>query len=97
MFFDNFEKLCVQRGVSVYKACTEIGLNRSAVAKWKKGAVPNGTTLNKLSEYFGVSVEHLLSSESTETKNAPALTRKDERDIEKILAEARKKLETQGG
>lgn len=72
MFFDNFEKLCTQRGISVYKACTEIGLNRSAVAKWKKGTVPNGTTLNKLSEYFGVSVERLLSDEFAETKKEPA-------------------------
>ena len=61
MFFDRIKQLCDQRGISPYKACTDIGLNRSAVAKWKNGGNPNGTTAAKLAEYFGVSVDYLLS------------------------------------
>lgn len=60
MFFDRFQQLCRERGVSVYRACTDIGLNRSAVAKWKAGGRPNGATAAKLADYFGVSTDYLL-------------------------------------
>nr|MBQ8244080.1 helix-turn-helix transcriptional regulator [Oscillospiraceae bacterium] len=60
MFFTRFKELCDEKGISVYRACTEIGLNRSAVAKWKAGGSPNGTTAAKLAEYFGVSTDYLL-------------------------------------
>ena len=69
MFFDRFQALCEQKGVSVYRACTDIGLNRSAVAKWKSGGKPNGTTAAKMAEYFGVTTDYLLCE--TEIPPAP--------------------------
>ncbi|MDO5401235.1 MAG: helix-turn-helix domain-containing protein [Eubacteriales bacterium] len=64
MFFTRFKSLCDQRGVSVYRACTDIGLNRSAVAKWKAGGQPNGTTAARLAAYFGVTTDYLLCREA---------------------------------
>lgn len=64
VFFDRLKLLCDERGVSPYKACTDIGLNRAAVAKWKNGSVPNGQTLAKIAEYFGVSTDYLLEKET---------------------------------
>lgn len=60
MFFNRFKELCDERNISVYRACTEIGLNRSAVAKWKTGGRPNGSTAAKMAEYFGVTTDYLL-------------------------------------
>ena len=60
MFFNRFKALCDEKNISVYRACTDIGLNRSAVAKWKSGGSPNGTTAAKLAEYFGVTTDYLL-------------------------------------
>ena len=60
MFFNRFKALCDEKNISVYRACTDIGLNRSAVAKWKAGGRPNGTTAAKLAEYFGVTTDYLL-------------------------------------
>ncbi len=60
MFFNRFKALCDEKNISVYRACTEIGLNRSAVAKWKSGGKPNGSTAAKLAEYFGVTTDYLL-------------------------------------
>lgn len=60
MFFNRFKELCDERNISVYFACTEIGLNRSAVNKWKAGGRPNGTTAAKMAEYFGVTTDYLL-------------------------------------
>lgn len=92
MFFDIFSELCAQKGLSVYKVCTEIGLNRSAVAKWKKGATPNGTTIAKIADYFGVATDVLLNAPVQ--SSSPALTTKDVRDIARELDRLRKSLES---
>lgn len=76
MFFDRLKRLCDERGISAYKACTDIGLNRAAVAKWKNGSIPSGTTAAKLADYFGVTTDYLLGKEN---KKAP--TENGERDI----------------
>ena len=68
MFFDRFKQLCDLKGVSIYKAATEIGLNRAAANKWKAGSIPNGQTVAKLAEYFGVSVGYLLGEEEQKEK-----------------------------
>ncbi len=66
MFFTRFQQLCEKKGISVYRACTDIGLNRSAVAKWKSGGRPNGTTAAKLAGYFGVTTDYLLCNTQEE-------------------------------
>ena len=74
MFFDRFQSLCDSRGISVYKACTDIGLNRSAVAKWKAGGKPNGNTAAKLAQYLGVTTDFLLTGQE---KPKPKVTDDD--------------------
>lgn len=69
MFFDRFQTLCEQKNISVYRACTDIGLNRSAVAKWKAGGKPNGTTAARLAAYLGVTTDYLLRG--TEVEKQP--------------------------
>ena len=69
MFFNRFKALCDEKGISVYRACTDIGLNRSAVAKWKNGGKPNGSTAAKLADYFGVTTDYLLGQSE---EKAPA-------------------------
>lgn len=63
VFFNTISKLCKSKGISPYKACTDIGLNRSAVAKWKNGAIPRGETLERIASYFNVSTDYLLGGE----------------------------------
>jgi transcriptional regulator with XRE-family HTH domain len=67
VFFNRFRALCEQNHVSVYRACTDIGLNRSAVAKWKNGGKPNGSTAARLAEYFGVTTDYLLGQSEDRT------------------------------
>ena len=78
MFFNRFKALCDERDISVYRACTDIGLNRSAVAKWKSGGSPNGTTAAKLAEYFGVSTDYLLGQSDLRTAAEPERTVSDD-------------------
>ncbi len=77
MFYDKFVFLCKEKGVAPTRAALDIGLSKSAPIKWRTtGATPNGETLNKIAEYFSVSVSVLLGEE---TKKAP--TPEGEREI----------------
>ena len=78
MFFNRFKQLCDQNAVSVYRACTDIGLNRSAVAKWKNGGKPNGSTAAKLAEYFGVTTDYLLGQSEERMPGAASRVISDE-------------------
>ena len=57
-----------------------VGLSNAAANGWKKGKIPNDTTLTKLSEYFGVTVEYLKTGE----EKAPTQT--GERSLEEEVA-----------
>lgn len=95
MFYDVFTSLCEKKGVSPNKALTDCKISRTSTAKWREGATPRGVTLQKLADYFGVTTDYLLTGE--ETKKAPTLTNKDERDIEKRMESILKDLESQDG
>lgn len=69
MFYDEFVKRCNEKGVSRTKACIDCGVSRTAWHKWEHGAIPNGTTLNKIASYFGITVGQLLGDE--EQKETP--------------------------
>lgn len=61
MFYDIYSDLCRKKGISKTKAALEIGLSNATPTKWKKTcATPDLTTLQKVSAYFGVSVEDLM-------------------------------------
>ena len=79
MFFNRFKSLCDERNISVYRACEAIGLNRSAVAKWKNGGKPNGSTAALLAEYFGVTTDYLLgqTNEKTPAEDKRAVSDED--------------------
>ena len=78
MFFNRFKQLCDQRDIGVYRACMDIGLNRSAVAKWKNGGKPNGSTAAKLADYFGVTTDYLLGQSEEREPGAKSRVVSDE-------------------
>lgn len=63
MFYDVFVELCKAKGVTRTKACIDCGVSRTAWHKWENGAIPNGATLAKFAEYFGISVSLLLGAQ----------------------------------
>lgn len=96
MFYDVFLRLCASKNVSPSKAAEAVGLNRAAVAKWKNGATPSAVTAIKLADYFGVTTDYLLGKPD-QKETPPALTKKDERDIERKLAETLNALDSADG
>ena len=80
MFYDIFLQLCNEKGIKPTPVTEAIGVNKSSATKWKKGATPNSDTLQKLAEYFNVSVDYLLGNEKT----SPAKSAEDE-TLEELL------------
>lgn len=69
MFYDLFKQLCDDKGVSPNKACIEMGLSRSIAAKWKNtDSAPGRDTLKRIADYFGVSMEYLVTGEEQKEK-----------------------------
>mgnify|MGYP001226832014 CR=1 FL=1 len=70
-FYENFYRLCEQKNKSLSAVAKELGLSNSIVTYWKRSnAFPRGETLEKIADYFGVSVGYLMGWESSE---APAI------------------------
>lgn len=71
-----------------------VGLAESTISQYETGKrQSDNKTLLKLGEYFNTSVDYLLGSTRT-NENAPTLTQKDERDIEKRLQNTIEELES---
>ena len=93
MFYDKYAALCREKNLTLSKAAEEIGLNKASVTNWKKnGYTPRAEVLQRIADYFGVSVSFLLGSD----EKAPALTKKDERDIAKNLERIMAQLDEGG-
>lgn len=79
-FYDKFTLICEQRGVAKTRALIDAGLSKSLAAKWEKkkekgeNVVPNGETLLKLCNYFGVASDYFLDDE---IEKAPTLSGED--------------------
>lgn len=63
MFWETFIKLCASNGTKPNPVAAKLGLSSGSITKWKNGAKPNDTTLQKIADYFGVSVDYLLTGE----------------------------------
>lgn len=73
-FYSRYVNLCAQKRKSLSGVAEDIGLSRTAPNGWKKGKLPNDTTLSKLSVYFGVSVEYLKNGEEGKKEAPPVFT-----------------------
>lgn len=74
MFWEKFYKLCEENGTKPFTVVKELGISQGSITKWKNGSVPSGASLSKLADYFGVTVDELLSDgEQTEAPGAPSL------------------------
>lgn len=67
MFYDNFLRLCNQKGVSPSAAVVEMGFQKSVVTRWKK-SIPTDANKLKIANYFGVSVDELIGDAENEKK-----------------------------
>ena len=76
-FYDIFEQLCEEKGVTPTQAARENGITQQAVSLWKKrGSVPNAQTLVKLSDYFNTTPAYLMGNPMAKHPDAIRLSEK---------------------
>ena len=63
VFYYNFVNLCNKIGKSPSAVAEEIGFKRSVVTRWSKGSLPRQATLQKIADYFGVSLAELTAEQ----------------------------------
>lgn len=96
--YEVFEQLLQKHGVTSYKVAKEAGVTQTALSNWKSGrSTPTTKTLQKIADYFGVTIDYLMTGKDESEKKETTLTRRDERDIEKILDQTREQLLSQEG
>ena len=61
MFYDRVDKLCHDRGIKITRLARDLQLGSGAPNRWQKGSVPHSATLQKIADYFDVSVDYLIS------------------------------------
>lgn len=88
MFYDRFLALCDEKGVKPQRACIDAGLSRSLAAKWKNTGTekPSADALEKMSAYFGKSIEEILTGEQKEKPSAETGRELDYSDMELLAA-----------
>ena len=63
--YDNIRLLCRDKGRKISELETELGFPRSSIAKWNEN-IPSVLKVKKVADYFGVTMEELLSQKEPE-------------------------------
>ena len=61
--YERVAKLCKRNKLAITALEKELGFGRGTIGKWKKGAEPNLASLQKVADYFNVSVDYLTTYE----------------------------------
>lgn len=82
--YEIFQKLCAERGITPYRFCKDTGINSSTISTWKnKGSECSPKTAKAVCDYFGVTMDYLMTGVEPIENTSQHLTAKDERDIAK--------------
>lgn len=60
MFWENFNRLCIEKGTSPNAVAKVLSIPSGSVTDWKRGRKPRDATLLRIADYFGVTVSDLL-------------------------------------
>ena len=102
---ENFYKKIFSKNLKYYMSINQktqidiindLGINKSAISTWCNGTrLPRMDKIDMLAKYFHINRSDLI--EEHEINGVSSLTKKDEKDIEKILESTREQLINQEG
>ena len=91
MFWNRFVALCAEKGKKPNPVAKELGFSSGSVTSWKQGSTPHDTTLQKIADYFGVTVAYLKGIE--EKEEAPTAETVEADDLNEMLEELKNRPE----
>lgn len=89
--YEIIKKLCTEHGIALTALEKELGFGRGSLGKLKNGGT-SAKRLQKIADYFGVSINYIMAGEDIQTDNDTKLSLKDKRDIAKDMESIREKL-----
>ncbi len=64
--YERFVQLLQENGITAYRVSKETGVTQTTLSDWKNGrAIPRITTLQKIADYFNVSIDWLCGNDDT--------------------------------
>lgn len=87
--YDTISQLCAKEGIAITVLEAKLGFGRGSIGKLKNGGGISSARLQKIADFFGVTVDYLMTGE----QKIPTLNTRDERDIAKRLEETLADLE----
>lgn len=90
--YEIFEKLLKRRGITAYRFCKDTGVSTSTISTWKKKNSKIGMDLAEtISNYFGVSIDYLMTGKEEDKKDNSVIDIKDELERVRDLLKNRTK------
>ena len=85
--YNRIEKLCFDHGINITDMCKETGASRGSLGDLKSNKKKNlpVDTLLKISNYFGITINELISSGNNRIRAARRYRKKSSADMAKIL------------
>ena len=97
MAYDRIFEIMKERELTAYRVSKDTGISQASLADWRKGrSKPKIDKLQKLSEYFGVSISY-LTGESDEIDDTQQMQVPNAYYVYKETAEYAEMLRTQQG
>lgn len=81
VLYDRIKELADKQNLSIRRLEEKLGFGNGVINRWRK-TTPGVDKIEAVANFFGVTTDYLLGRTDT-----PQFTRKDERDIQKILEE----------
>lgn len=97
MAYDRIFEIMKEKELTAYRVSKDTGISQASLADWRKGrSKPKIDKLQKLSEYFGVSIQY-LTGESNQIDDTQQMQAPNGYYVDKETAEYAEMLRTRPG
>ncbi len=73
MLVENVSRLCKERNTTIFSLERELGIGNGTIGKWKgRARSPRLETVKRIADYFGVTVDELLSDQPIQAVDRPS-------------------------
>ncbi|QEK12756.1 helix-turn-helix transcriptional regulator [Crassaminicella thermophila] len=106
-FGDRLKELRIENNMTQEELAKKFNTGKASISHYESNRrMPDASTIEKFADFFNVSVDYILgrtnnkeiiSHENSNTNNVQTLTKRDEKEIEKIIEQTRKQLESSEG
>lgn len=66
VLYNRIKELCAKRGTTIAQLEKELGFSNATIRKWGNNTSPSVDKIEKVAEYFGVSLDYILGKTNIE-------------------------------